>query len=57
MALLKGSVAGQDQPGPAADGLASGFGLNPVAEHAQVGLGTSGSRSGTVRVYGRFMEG
>jgi hypothetical protein len=47
----------RDQPGLAGEAVASGFGLNPEAEFTQFGLGTSGSRAGTVRVYGGFMEG
>ena len=42
---------------PPGTGQTSGFGPNPGAGGAQVGLGTSGSRAGTVRVYGGFMEG
>jgi hypothetical protein len=58
MALLAGSVdLVRDQPGLVGEAVASGFGLNPEAEFTQFGLGTSGSRAGTVRVYGPFVEG
>ena len=45
------------QPGRSGHRLASGFGPVLGVGGTQVDLGTSGTQVGTVRVYGRFVEG